>query len=139
MTKELVKRVDELTDSILMDAEDYGTCEGMSAQAILDEMGDILPDDIRDDLVAEAAWELKQIGKEDIEKTHDLFRDLDPDDGDDIANYYEQNYTMDHCFAVNLLSNVIDYAFTEIKDRDKRIDFLDHVLEDFRKNAGEER
>ena len=41
--------------------------------------------------------------------------------------------------AVNLLSNVIDYAFTEIKDRDKRIDFLDHVLEDFRKNAGEER
>ena len=34
MTKKLVKRVDEFTDSILMDAEDYGTCEGMSAQAI---------------------------------------------------------------------------------------------------------
>lgn len=139
MTKELVKRVDEFTDSILMDAEDYGTCEGMSAQAILDEMGDILPDEIRDDLVAEAAWELKQIGKEDIDKARDLFRDLDPDDRDDIANYYEQNYTMDHCFAVSILSNVIDYAFTEIKDRDKRIDFLDHVLEDFRKNAGEDR
>lgn len=139
MTKELVKRVDDFTDSILMDAEDFGTCEGMSAQAILDEMGDILPDEIRDDLVAEAAWELKQIGKEDIGKNHDLFRDLDPDDRDDIANYYEQNYTMDHGFAVNLLSNVIDYAFTEIKDRDKRIDFLDYVLEDFRKNAGEER
>lgn len=139
MTKELVKRIDEFTDSILMDAEDCGTCEGMSAQAILDEMGDILPDEIRDDLVAEAAWELKQIGKEDIDKAHDLFRGLDPDDRDDIANYYEQNYTMDHGYAVSLMGNVLDYAFCMIEDRDDRIDFLDYVLEDFRKNAGEER
>lgn len=66
-------------------------------------------------------------------------RELDPDDRETIASYYEENYTMDHSYAVRLMGNVLDYAFCMIEDRDERIDFLDYVLEDFRKNAGEER
>lgn len=54
MTRELVKKVDEFTNGILMDAEDYGTCEGLTAEAVLEELGDVLPKGLRDELVAEA-------------------------------------------------------------------------------------
>ena len=65
-------------------------------------------------------------------------RVFDPDNRDEIQRYYEENYTMDRAYAVHLTSNVIDYAFSMIEDREERMDFLDYVLEDFRKNAGEE-
>lgn len=54
MTRELIKKVDDFTSHILMDAEDYGTCEGLTAKAVLEEMGDILPESLRKELATEA-------------------------------------------------------------------------------------
>lgn len=62
---------------------------------------------------------------------------LDPDDKNSIQDYYEQNYNMDHNYAVLLTAKVIGYAFSMIKDREERMDFLDYVLEDFKHNSRE--
>ena len=59
MTRELVKRVDDFTNGILMDAEDYGTCEGVSAKTILETLGDCLSEDfsLKHDIYLEACKE----------------------------------------------------------------------------------
>lgn len=110
MTDELRKKVDDFTDHILMDAEDYGTCEGLDAKTIVEQLWDILPTGLRDELRIETY-------KEALKANPTFFDDADtgycPDDmvegwGDVYLVKVEDGYILSDCTKTPAVSYKVE-------------------------------